>query len=597
MLTKIVTNFYFLLFFTAFLTGCDSKSSTDQIIIQTHEFEADALPSFMPIISERPYLIKSIKYASISLEAKEKTDQVLLFNGATFYDFQIWISEGDTIAKHLHYGNTVQNFPEDKTEGITIPLSFENGEKKIIYYSIHDLGYAFNDSFSVKSPEELQQLYVYEKYVKIICRSILGVFFFLGLFLGFYLRKKIFFYYILYAVTGLGFIEAEYGFILHLIPDSFNSKLVQTIIVQVHHQFTFFFFYSLIFNGKGIDRRFNKTMKAFLFICFLNCISYFIFPQDSPFINDFFILVGGASSMTFAYLSVSYMLYKGIQLKIPIAKPIIYIFALNLIIIMLFSGLANLGMMQKNETSRTIFYYLFTFDSFYYITVILYKYYSLIQERKALLMKYNELQREYSLALMEGQENEKNRIGRELHDHIGGNLAMIDKMGVVFKYNASDILADTISSLDDMIKGLAPKSSLKNNFKEELEKIFEQYKTTVVIHFTININSLNSPFIESQLYRITQELLANAVKHGQAQNIYFNFNYIPAQNIINLHYYNDGVGITKNTDSEGIGFRNMKYRVEKLKGKMEVEEVKEGCKINFINIPLDRSITQISPEK
>ncbi|MBD0401755.1 ATP-binding protein [Flammeovirga sp. EKP202] len=593
MLTKILANFYFLLIIIAINTECYGKKSSDQILVQTHELEVDALPSYVPITPDQHYLIKSIKYAEINLEAKEATEQILFFNGSTFYDFQLWVIENDTISTHLHYGNTVNKFPEDKSKGISIPLAFKAGEKKKVIYSLHDLGFAYNDSFSLKSPNELEKYFEYERYVKIICRTLIGILLSIGIFLGFYFRKIIFLYYFISTLTGLAFIEAEYGFLVNLIPDDYNSKFIQAVIIQFHHLSYFCFYYSIIFNCKGLDKRIPKTMRFFMVMAFSSIIGLFIFPQESPIVNTLYVLLCG-TGMTVIFSFITYILYKGYKLKLLIVKPIIYAFILNGVIIMAFSGLANFGIIQKNEISRTIFFYLFTFNALYYISVILYKYYRLIQDRKQLLHKYNNVQRNYSLALMEGQEDKKNRIGRELHDHIGANLALIDKMGGLFKVNKSEILSDTIRSLDDMIYGLNPKT--QKNFDDILLEFLKQYQAYHLnIQASVSVNVFISPAVQKIILCIIQELLSNALKHSQADNVFIEINEDASKKQISLFYMDDGVGFASEENYNGSGIKNMKSNIEKLNGKMFIERTPNGTKISFVNAQINAlSTTSLS---
>ncbi|WP_205959816.1 sensor histidine kinase [Flammeovirga aprica] len=494
--------------------------------------------------------------------------------------------KSDTISRYLQFGDNVPHFDQDSSNGISIPLSFKAGETKKIYYSIFDLGFAYNDSFTLVSPEELDQLYDYDKKVRIVCRSIIGIFLFIGLYLGIYFRKKVFFYYFFCSFTGIAFVEGEFSHILHFLPDNVNGKFMQSIYAQLYHCFYFFFYYSLVFNSKGLKPFFNKTMKSYLYLTGINIIFIYVLQQNSTFFSNYNVVVSFTSFMC-CYIFIMYLLYKGFQLKIPIVKPVAFIFMVNFFVVIIFSVLTNLGIISKDNLSRYIIYYLFAFDSTYYIFVILYKYYQLTNEKKALLIKYNILQRDYSLALMEGQENEKNKIGRELHDHIGGNLALLNKKDLHFQYNSEDLLQNTINSLEDIIKGLSKESNKEHHFKSELEQLFQPYsKNNFRIHLKLNIKKLQSPYIQRQLYRICQELLTNAIKHSQAKNVYFHFDYISEANAIDLHYADDGIGFNKTSENKGIGLKNMKYRVEKLKGKMEILEVEEETKIDFLHIQL-----------
>ncbi|KXX66578.1 ATP-binding protein [Flammeovirga sp. SJP92] len=587
-------NTYYLYIFLLILSyaKCYGQSDSDHFTVRTTELSPTTLPEFIPAINEHPFFIKSIKYAELTIESTVEEERILYFYSSNLHDLKLWVVASDTISKYIHYGDSLVKNEDEKSSGISIPLEFKAGETKKIYYSIYDLGFAFNDSYTLITPEGLKHLFHFEKKVKIICRSLIGILLCFGIILGVYFRKKVFFYYLLCSLTGIAFIESEYGFILHLLPDHFNGKFIQSVIVQYYHCFYFFFYYALVFNSKGLKNYIPKIMKVYLYIALVNSILIFVVEQDNYIFSNFNVLVG-FTSFWCTYVFITYLLVKGIRLKIPIAKPALFIFLVNFVVVMIFSVLTNSGIIPKDDLSRSVFYYLFAFDSSYYIFVILYKYYLFINEKKSLLTKYNDLQRDYSLALMKGQENEKNRIGRELHDHVGGNLALIDKIDSLMHFNSSEILEDTMNSLEEMINGFVPKTQKKKFFEQELHELIQQYqKSNLKIHTSFSIHFLKDGSIQNHIYRITQELLSNALKHSKAQKIYLNYSLNIDKNELNLYYSDDGIGFDAQKDFEGIGIKNMKNRTEELQGKMIIKTDTNGTKISFIKIPLGKTLTK-----
>ncbi|KXX66577.1 hypothetical protein [Flammeovirga sp. SJP92] len=589
MLTKLFSFISFLILALTLKAESKDHSNSNQFFIQTSELNSTFLPSFMTPLKTESNVIENVKYAEIRITAQSKGERTLHFNGTAFYEIKIWVVENDTISSVLHYGSNIKKYPEKRNEGIKIPLSFEASETKRIYYTIYDLGVIFNDSFSLEDNDKLERIIRSEIAIKTICRSILGLFLFIGLCLGYFLRKKVLLYYVIFSFTGLLYTESQFGIILHHSPSYFHIKLVQFLTLQLYFYFYIFFYYSLLFNSKGVNRKFIKSIKVYFSLMPIVFLAYALIPEYLTNISNTYLIFGHISFLL-TYLFIGFLLIRGIYLKLPIAKATLFIFLVNLFVVFLPAIFSQFNLFPNYKISHFIFYCLFAFDSIYYIVIMLYKYYKLRQERKTLLMKYNSLQRDYSLALMEGQETEKNRIGRELHDHIGGNLAMIDKMDNIIQNDSNAILSDTIVSLEDMIKSLSPNAKKRNHFTEELGQLFIKYsKSYFNLHVTLNISTLNSPFVQSQLLRISQELLINAVKHSHAENVYFDYQFNPFTNSLNLYYKDDGIGFIPELEKDGVGLKNMRYRVEKVNGIMKVESNENGVQIDFINIQLNNT--------
>jgi signal transduction histidine kinase len=80
-------------------------------------------------------------------------------------------------------------------------------------------------------------------------------------------------------------------------------------------------------------------------------------------------------------------------------------------------------------------------------------------------------------------------------------------------------------------------------------------------------------FISSQLYRITQEAVNNAVKHSEAKNIYIKILSSPG---IHLSVSDDGCGFDDGKGGGGLGLSIMKYRADLIRGEFTAGNNK-GC--------------------
>ncbi|WP_432662919.1 sensor histidine kinase [Wukongibacter baidiensis] len=209
------------------------------------------------------------------------------------------------------------------------------------------------------------------------------------------------------------------------------------------------------------------------------------------------------------------------------------------------------------------------------------------KEKKELL--YNELLKthkklkEYSdkveeLAALE----ERNRIARDIHDTLGHNMtALIMQMEISSHMIDEDI--DKTKELIDSAKEMARQGLLSVRKVVETLRIEETKKETnsieclidefsnaagIEIEFeTIGELTKRHPNIDIALYRIVQESLTNAVRHGKATKVEVCITY--KNEAIEFEIKDNGIGAKQ--IKEGYGIKGMKERITNLSGKVEFE--------------------------
>ncbi|PZR26111.1 MAG: hypothetical protein DI535_15650 [Citrobacter freundii] len=198
-------------------------------------------------------------------------------------------------------------------------------------------------------------------------------------------------------------------------------------------------------------------------------------------------------------------------------------------------------------------------------------------------------------ALFEGEQNERIRIARDLHDSIGQQLS-----AVKMKLNAMPAgkeVDDATVFLDSAIKevrhishNLLPES-LQFGWVSALEEMCE--KMTVnggpQIHLSVDEYSRSYTFSKQQelsIYRIIQEIISNTVKHAEASNIHISISGSDNSFLINTTDDGKGMDTSLVARSSGIGWKNIAARVNMLRGKMDISSQQmNGTKIS-IAIPL-----------
>ena len=177
--------------------------------------------------------------------------------------------------------------------------------------------------------------------------------------------------------------------------------------------------------------------------------------------------------------------------------------------------------------------------------------------------------------LVNGLEDERRRLSRELHDGVGPYLTSLKYYienrvkNEQKKAEMKKIVDETISEIRLMSNALMPASIddfgvgvTLTNFIESLKK-----STNVTIEYEDLTQQDNSNITNHQainLFRITQELINNTLKHASAKNIRITLSEF--DEFISLFYFDDGIGFDLNTVKLGLGIINIKERVEICNG-------------------------------
>lgn len=189
-------------------------------------------------------------------------------------------------------------------------------------------------------------------------------------------------------------------------------------------------------------------------------------------------------------------------------------------------------------------------------------------------------------ATINGEEKERIRIARELHDGIGGllsaakmNFELARKNG---NYAANPDFAEGLMLLEETSKGLRetaqnilPEALLQEGFTKAIQSFCERMsaKTNTVIRFQVLGNEENlSHVFYLPLYRIIQELVHNILKHAQATQAVVQMNF-HEDGGADITVEDDGIGIDPvlQKNSFGMGLRNVQERAAGIGFKLDIK--------------------------
>ncbi len=211
--------------------------------------------------------------------------------------------------------------------------------------------------------------------------------------------------------------------------------------------------------------------------------------------------------------------------------------------------------------------------------------------------------RQLERKILEISEEERRRLGRDLHDSLGQHLAGTLFQGrflhSALKSRGESGLAEHADRLESLLeeavkqcrkiaKGFFPvtlESEGITGLLEELSDFTEQFYGIPVKTKIDDLTRLESG-ITSQLFRIAQEAVTNAARHGNPSGIFIELKQERGE--IHLKIMDDGCGIPAEKTS-GLGLKIMEYRTAMISGLLEIHSPPSGGTAIICRVP-DREI-------
>ncbi|KIC94517.1 PAS domain-containing sensor histidine kinase [Flavihumibacter solisilvae] len=190
--------------------------------------------------------------------------------------------------------------------------------------------------------------------------------------------------------------------------------------------------------------------------------------------------------------------------------------------------------------------------------------------------------RQITSAAIRGQESERAKVSRELHDNVNQVLTTVKLYIELVKdqrvasseilSKCVSLLSGTIDEIRDLSKQLSAPSLGKINFKETLNDLVESLRSAGQVDAIVYLSGLSFAEMENELhltlYRITQEQFTNIIKYAKADEVRLTLR--EEGSILYFVIEDNGVGFDPLEKSSGIGITNMQSRVETLNGKFQI---------------------------
>jgi len=186
-------------------------------------------------------------------------------------------------------------------------------------------------------------------------------------------------------------------------------------------------------------------------------------------------------------------------------------------------------------------------------------------------------------AIIDTQEKERHRLSKDFHDSLIQQLSAIkfhisstsylsrsQKLKTILN-NSNEALSEVIIEMRNTCFNLMPKTlhefGLVKAVREFCNHSIYNRRTNFIIEQNNKLPDFSSE-IKIDLYRVIQEFINNAIKHGEASEIRISFKF--NKKILTIKLLDNGKGFKINQTSHGMGLQNVKSRVKSHNGTLDI---------------------------
>jgi PAS domain S-box-containing protein len=194
--------------------------------------------------------------------------------------------------------------------------------------------------------------------------------------------------------------------------------------------------------------------------------------------------------------------------------------------------------------------------------------------------------RELEQRIRSVRENERRRIGQDLHDDLGAHLVGVEAMAELlqrrlakeghpqagFSAEISALINQATTKTRALGRGLCPVDLDDRGLSNALENLKKNTERAFGVVCTLDLSGdigIRRHTVATQLYRIVQEAVNNALVHGKAKAIAIGMSTV--NGVLTLSIADDGVGIAREAEpGDGLGMRTMQHRANRIGAEMTI---------------------------
>lgn len=268
---------------------------------------------------------------------------------------------------------------------------------------------------------------------------------------------------------------------------------------------------------------------------------------------------------------------------------------------------ARIRLQQAQLKQKNIINYILLGSAVALLVIAVLSYRNYRHKQKLQKQRINELETEKQLtateAILKGEEKERSRLAQDLHDGLGGmlsgikyslnnmkeNLIMTPANAQAFEHSVS-MLDNSINEMRRVAHNLMPESLLKFGLDAAIRDFCSEIQLNGMLRVHYQSVGLKNKSIDQSLsvtiYRVTQELLNNIMKHAGATQAVVQIG--STDNQLTITVEDNGKGLADETiiAAQGIGWKNIYSRVHYHKGSVSIQSPPGKGTSVFIEFPL-----------
>lgn len=253
----------------------------------------------------------------------------------------------------------------------------------------------------------------------------------------------------------------------------------------------------------------------------------------------------------------------------------------------------TIALQQSSIRQKNALNYILLGSALALILILFLLYRNYTARQKLQQQRITELETEKQLLatqfLLKGQEDERSRMAKDLHDGLGGmlsgvklqlgamkgNLVLTEENGVLFN-NALNKLDESISEMRRVAHNMMPEALVRLGLEQALQDYCSNINPSGGLMINTGFYGLDQKMEAATavtIYRIVQELVNNAVKHSAATEILVQV--MRRNRSLNITVEDNGKGfdIAAWQQQNTAGFQNIRSRVDYLRGRMDIKSV------------------------
>jgi len=481
---------------------------------------------------------------------------------------------------------------------LCLPFEVPPGEGRVLYLCIdqhnNNLYFPLHIATTVEFLQNEQNFVIDQYWFWLVGFYLFSIVFNLILFS--FLRDKIYLWYCLYVIFNTIFLLMEdsldalilpqwlYSFIWHagqysflLLSAATGIKIMQSFVSQKKRNTFLYRVGSQLF------------LVSFVFVGMLFVVMNYL--PSSPVMKHIHVFktvrdILIFSNLLFIFVSLVVEFLKKSVIAYLYGITYFFFFFSATMFMINHMGWGSINLLEPNILAWGLFFELLT------LTILLtgrFRY--VTQQGIRLRLRGAELEREQTQRLIETQETERRRIAEDLHDDVGATLGALQlhvsnlpesgvaddpEMKRYFEkaiYLAGKATADIRSISHDLL----PRDFSQLGLFRVLRNRIDELNAVQAIRFvliTTGEESWLKPIYMVTVYRIINELIQNIVRHSQASEATVQVLILEEETQIIIE--DNGIGMDNAVDTKGIGLRNIRSRVEFLKGRLTIDSNERG---------------------